>query len=238
MSGFFDVGLGGLDGTELDVDDLQGRAVLVVNVASRCGLAPQYAGLEHLQHRYGDRAFSVLGVPCNQFANQEPDGEDQIRTFCSLTYGTTFPMTEKIEVNGRRRHLLYAKLVDAPDAEGRAGDVEWNFEKFLVSAAGEVRARFRPGVDPESDQVIAAIKGALSTPGYRYAENWEMVPPREVRLGDRVRPRPGVEMTVTRIEPTFLGRDGRLSFIEASEFRWLKSPAPSAGDVETLRRLP
>lgn len=238
MSGFFDFGLGGLDGAELDVARLRDSAVLVVNVASRCGLAPQYAGLERLQRRYGERGFSVLGVPCNQFANQEPDGEDQIRAFCSTTYGTTFPITEKLEVNGRRRHPLYVKLVDTPDGDGRAGDIEWNFEKFLVSPAGEVRARFRPSVEPEADELIAAIEAALSTPSYGFAESWEMIPPREVRVGDRVRPRPGVELTVTRIEPGFLGRAGRLSFIEASAARWLKSPAPADGEVETLRRLP
>jgi len=227
-----------LDGAELDVDGLQDRAVLVVNVASRCGLAPQYAGLERLQRRYAPDGFSVLGVPCNQFANQEPDGEDQIRAFCSTTYGTTFPITEKLEVNGRHRHPLYEKLVDTPDGEGRAGDVEWNFEKFLVSPAGEVRARFRPDIDPESDEVVAAIEAVLSAPSYRVAETWEMIPVGEVRIGDRVRPRPGVELTVTRIEPSFLGREGRPAFIEASETRWLKSPAPADGDVEVLRRVP
>jgi glutathione peroxidase len=235
---FFDLGLRGLDGATLDLDGLRDRAVLVVNVASRCGLAPQYAGLESLQRRYAERGFAVLGVPCNQFANQEPGGEDEIREFCSATYGTTFPMTEKLEVNGRRRHPLYRQLVDTPDGDGRAGDIEWNFEKFLVSPSGEVRARFRPPVEPESAEVTEAIEGVLSAPSYRRAERWEMLAPSEVVPGDRVRPRPGVELTVTRIEPVFLGRDGRLAFIEASEDQWLKAPAPAQGDVEVLRRLP
>jgi glutathione peroxidase len=235
---FFDLGLGGLDGAALELDGLRDRAVLVVNVASRCGLAPQYAGLERLQRRYAARGFSVLGVPCNQFANQEPDAADEIRAFCSATYGTTFPMTEKLEVNGRRRHPLYRQLVDAPDGDGRAGDVEWNFEKFLVSADGEVRARFRPPVEPEADAVIAAIEDVLSAPSYRRAERWEMIAPGGVRPGDRVRPRPGVELTVTRIEPAFLGRDGRVAFIEASDAQWLKAPAPAEGEVEVQRRLP
>lgn len=238
VESFFDLGLGGLDGDPLALDGLRDRAVLVVNVASRCGLAPQYAGLERLQQRYGDRGFSVLGVPCNQFANQEPEGADAIRTFCSLTYETTFPMTEKLEVNGRRRHRLYQRLVDSPDADGRAGDVEWNFEKFLVSAAGEVRARFRSPVEPEAEAVTEAIEDVLSVPAFDQAEQWETVAPHEVRIGDRVRPRPGVELTVTRIEPAFLGRDGRLAFIESSDTQWLKSPAPVEGTVEVLRRLP
>ncbi len=238
MGEFFDLGLGGLDGAPLDLDGLRARAVLIVNVASRCGLAPQYAGLERLQRRYAARGFSVLGVPCNQFANQEPDGADDIRAFCSTTYGPTFPMTEKLEVNGRRRHPLYHQLVDTPDGDGRAGDVEWNFEKFLVSPAGEVRARFRPPVEPEADELIEAIEDVLSAPRYRRAERWEMIAPGDVRVGDRVRPRPGIELTVTQIEPTFLGRSGRRAFIEASDAQWLKAPAPAEGDVEVLRRLP
>jgi glutathione peroxidase len=235
---FFDLGLDALDGAALDLDDLRDRAVLVVNVASRCGLAPQYAGLERLQRGYAARGFSVLGVPCNQFANQEPDAADEIRAFCSATYGTTFPMTEKLEVNGRRRHPLYRQLVDTPDGGGRAGDVEWNFEKFLVSPDGEVRARFRPPVEPEADELVEAIEDVLSAPSYRRAERWEMIAPAGVRLGDRVRPRPGVELTVTRIEPAFMGHDGRLAFIEASDVQWLKAPAPAEGEVAVLRRLP
>jgi glutathione peroxidase len=153
--------LTGLDGAPLDAEALRGRAVLVVNVASRCGLTPQYEALERLQQRYGGSGFSVLGVPCNQFAGQEPGTADEIATFCSTTYGTTFPMTEKLDVNGRRCDPLYAWLTGAPDAEGRAGEVEWNFEKFLVAPGGEVVARFRPTVEPEAPEVIAAIEQHL-----------------------------------------------------------------------------
>ena len=150
-----------LDGTPLDLDALRGRAVLVVNVASRCGLTPQYAALEELQRRYAPAGFSVLGCPCNQFGEQEPGSADEIATFCSTTYGTSFPMTEKLDVNGRRRDPLYRELTRTPDAEGRAGEVEWNFEKFLVAPSGEVVARFRPTVDPEAPEVIDAIERNL-----------------------------------------------------------------------------
>jgi glutathione peroxidase len=151
-----------IDGQPLDSALLENRAVLVVNVASKCGLTPQYAGLEHLQQRYGSEAFTVLGVPCNQFAGQEPGTPEEIQTFCSTTYGTTFPMTAKLEVNGRRRHPLYEWLISTPDADGRAGEVDWNFEKFLVSPAGEVVARFRPPVEPEDERVVRAIEAVLA----------------------------------------------------------------------------
>jgi glutathione peroxidase len=150
-----------LDGGPLDTAVLDGRAVLVVNVASRCGMTPQLAALERLQQRFGDRGLTVLGVPCNQFAGQEPGTAQEFQAFCSSTYGTTFPMTEKLEVNGHRRHPLYEWLTATPDPAGVAGEVEWNFEKFVVSAAGEVIARFRPPVDPEADEVLDAIERAL-----------------------------------------------------------------------------
>ena len=150
-----------LAGAPLEAEALAGQAVLVVNVASRCGLTPQYAGLERLQQRYADEGFTVLGVPCNQFAGQEPGTPEEIQTFCSTTYGTSFPMTEKLDVNGERRAPLFDRLVETPDAEGKAGDVEWNFEKFLVTPEGTVAARFRPKVEPESDEVVAAIEAAL-----------------------------------------------------------------------------
>lgn len=150
-----------LTGGTLPAADFAGKAVLVVNVASRCGLTPQYEGLERLQQRYAERGFTVLGVPSNQFAGQEPGTAEEIQTFCSLTYGTTFPMTEKLEVNGDGRHALYVQLVDTPDAAGEAGDVQWNFEKFLVAPSGEVVARFRPPVEPEADEVVAAIEAVL-----------------------------------------------------------------------------
>ncbi len=150
-----------LDGAQLEEDEFQGRAVLVVNVASRCGLTPQYTGLEQLQERYGERGFTVLGVPCNQFGEQEPGSAQEIQTFCSTTYGVSFPMTEKIEVNGPGRHPLYELLTATADEDGAAGDVQWNFEKFLVSADGHPVARFRPTVEPESRQLTDAIESQL-----------------------------------------------------------------------------
>jgi glutathione peroxidase len=150
-----------LAGEPLDTSELDGRAVLVVNVASRCGLTPQYTGLEHLQERFGERGLTVLGVPCNQFGEQEPGSAEEIETFCSTTYGVSFPMTEKLDVNGPGRHPLYSTLSETTDAAGEAGDIQWNFEKFLVSADGRPVARFRPTVEPESDELIAAIESEL-----------------------------------------------------------------------------
>jgi len=150
-----------LSGTPLDEASLQGRAVLVVNVASRCGLTPQYTGLEQLQERYGERGFTVLGVPCNQFGEQEPGSAQEIQTFCSTTYGVSFPMTEKLDVNGPERHPLYGTLTATADEAGEAGDVQWNFEKFLVSADGRPVARFRPTVEPESQELTDAIESEL-----------------------------------------------------------------------------
>jgi glutathione peroxidase len=150
-----------LSGEELDESTLEGRAVLVVNVASRCGLTPQYTGLEQLQERYGERGFTVLGVPCNQFGEQEPGSAQEIQTFCSTTYGVSFPMTEKLEVNGPERHPLYSTLTATADEAGEAGDVQWNFEKFLVSADGRPVARFRPTVEPESQELTDAIESEL-----------------------------------------------------------------------------
>ncbi|MGH2850017.1 MAG: glutathione peroxidase [Solirubrobacteraceae bacterium] len=155
-------GLDSLSGEPLDAGLLRERTVLIVNVASQCGLTPQYEGLERLQQRYGDEGFTVLGVPCNQFAGQEPGTPEEIHAFCSATYGTTFPMTAKLDVNGRRQHSLYRWLTATPDADGRAGEVEWNFEKFLVSPSGQVLARFRPPVEPEDERLITAIEAALA----------------------------------------------------------------------------
>jgi glutathione peroxidase len=154
--------LTGINGEPIGAEALTGKAVMVVNVASRCGLAPQFEGLERLQKRYGDAGFVVLGVPCNQFAGQEPGTSDEIQQFCSATYGTTFPLTEKLEVNGQRQHPLYGWLTAAPDAEGVAGEVQWNFEKFLISPDGEIVARFRPQVEPEDDSVTSAIERVLA----------------------------------------------------------------------------
>ena len=148
-----------LDGTALP--DTDGQTVLVVNVASKCGLTPQYEGLERLQKRFGGDSFTVLGVPCNQFMGQEPGTPEEIAEFCSATYGVTFPLTEKIDVNGDARHRLYAELTAVADAAGDAGDVQWNFEKFLVGADGSV-TRFRPTVDPEADEIVAAIESKIS----------------------------------------------------------------------------
>jgi len=154
-----DAPIAALDGGPLPA--LDGTAVLVVNVASRCGMTPQYAGLERLQERFAGQGFTVLGVPCNQFAGQEPGTAEEIATFCSATYGVTFPMTEKVEVNGSGRHPLYAALTAAQDAAGKAGDVQWNFEKFLVAPDGRVVGRFRPTTRPESAEVVSAISAVL-----------------------------------------------------------------------------
>jgi glutathione peroxidase len=135
----------------------EGQAALVVNVASKCGLTPQYAKLEALQEKLAGKAFTVIGIPCNQFGGQEPGTSAEIAEFCSATYGVTFPMTEKVEVNGPGRHPLYQTLTSTPDAAGEAGDIQWNFEKFLLSADGEVVARFRPRTEPDDPEVLAAI---------------------------------------------------------------------------------
>jgi glutathione peroxidase len=156
-----DHAISALGGGPLDLSDFAGRATLVVNVASRCGLTPQYAGLEELHERYKDRGFSVLGVPCNQFAGQEPGTAEEIATFCSTTYGVTFPLTEKVDVNGPDRHPLYRELTAVPDAEGEAGDVKWNFEKFLVDPDGRVVGRFRPTVAPDAPELVSAIEAVL-----------------------------------------------------------------------------
>jgi glutathione peroxidase len=156
-----DISLTGLDGGSLSLADYNDRAVLVVNVASKCGLTPQYAALEQLARDYGGRGLTVLGVPCNQFMGQEPGTAEEIAEVCSATYGVTFPMTEKVEVNGDGRHALYGQLTSAADAEGNAGDIQWNFEKFLISPEGEVVARFRPMVDPEADELTTAVEKVL-----------------------------------------------------------------------------
>ena len=157
-----DVPVARLDGTPGTARGIAGhRVALVVNVASRCGLTPQYAGLERLQERYGDAGLVVVGVPCNQFGGQEPGTSEEIATFCSATYGVTFPLTEKVEVNGTSRHPLYDGLVDVPDERGRSGDIRWNFEKFVVDRAGRVVARFSPGTEPEDQRVVAVLEAVL-----------------------------------------------------------------------------
>ncbi len=157
----YDPSLHTLAGEPASIGDYRGKALLVVNVASKCGLTPQYEGLERLQQTYGDRGFTVLGFPCNQFGEQEPGSSEEIATFCSTTYGVSFPMFEKIEVNGESRHPVYGELTAFPDAEGAAGDIQWNFEKFLVAPDGEIVQRFRPMVDPEAPEVTDAIEVVL-----------------------------------------------------------------------------
>lgn len=148
-----------LDGTPSTLGEITGgRPALLVNVASRCGLTPQYDGLEQLQKTYGDRGFTVVGLPCNQFMGQEPGTSTEIAEFCSLTYGVTFPMTEKIDVNGDDRHPIYRALVDTANEQGEAGDIAWNFEKFLINGSGSVTARFSPRVEPQDPQIISAIE--------------------------------------------------------------------------------
>jgi glutathione peroxidase len=150
-----------LDGTPSSLADLDGKTLLIVNVASKCGLTPQYAGLEELHERFADRGFSVVAFPCNQFGGQEPGSADEIAEFCSTNYGVSFPMFEKIDVNGSGRHPIYAELTQAPDAEGEAGDIQWNFEKFLVGADGAVLRRFRPMTTPDAEELVAAVEASL-----------------------------------------------------------------------------
>ncbi|MCX4812985.1 glutathione peroxidase [Streptomyces sp. NBC_01239] len=156
------VEIGSLTGDSADLSQYAGKAVLVVNVASKCGLTPQYTGLERLQERYAAQGFTVLGVPCNQFLGQEPGSAEEIAEFCSATYGVTFPLTEKVEVNGDGRHELYERLVGFADGEGHTGDIRWNFEKFLIGRDGTVVARFSPQTEPESAEVVAAVETAVA----------------------------------------------------------------------------
>src|SRR5512139_90708 len=159
----FDVEIASLQGGPADLGQYRGKAVLIVNVASKCGLTPQYEGLERLHETYRDRGFTVLGVPCNQFMGQEPGTAGEIAQFCSTTYGVTFPMTEKVDVNGEGRHPLYAELADTPDAGGHRGDIRWNFEKFLIAPDGTIAARFDPRTEPDTDEVVSAIEKVLSS---------------------------------------------------------------------------
>jgi len=157
----YDIDIAGIDGSPAALAPLSGKVALVVNVASKCGLTPQYTGLEEMHEQYEGRGFSVVGVPCNQFLGQEPGTAEEIVEFCSSTYGVTFPLTEKIEVNGDGQHPLYAALNATADAEGHTGDIRWNFEKFLVGRDGEVLARFAPQTEPEDPALTAAIEAAL-----------------------------------------------------------------------------
>ena len=152
-----------LDGTEATLGEITGgRPALLVNVASKCGLTPQYAALEQLHEQYAGRGFTVVGIPCNQFGAQEPGTSEEIAEFCSSTYGVTFPMTGKVDVNGADQHRVYAELTRVPDEEGEAGDVQWNFEKFLIAADGAVISRFRPTVTPDDQRLISGVEALTS----------------------------------------------------------------------------
>jgi glutathione peroxidase len=158
----YDAKVDALDGSEAALDDYRGKAVLIVNVASQCGLTPQYAGLQQLHEQHADKGFAVLGFPCNQFGAQEPGTPDEIASFCETSYGVTFPLFEKIEVNGEGRHPLYEELTSHADDEGEAGDIQWNFEKFLISRDGEVVRRFRPLTTPEDAALVSAVEEQLA----------------------------------------------------------------------------
>jgi glutathione peroxidase len=152
-----------LDGSTATLGEITaGQPALLVNVASKCGLTPQYTALELIHEKYSGRGFTVVGVPCNQFGGQEPGTAEEIEEFCSTSYGVTFPMTEKVDVNGPDRHPIYDVLTPVATASGKSGDIQWNFEKFLVSAEGEVVARFSPQVPPDDQRIIDAVEGLLA----------------------------------------------------------------------------
>ena len=157
----FDIPVKTLAGQDSSLRSFSGKTLLVVNVASKCGLTPQYTALEKLHEQFASRGFTVVGFPCNQFGGQEPGTAEEIAEFCSATYGVTFPIFEKIEVNGTGRHPIYEVLTAVPDANGEAGDIRWNFEKFLVRPDGSVAARFRPRITPDSPEVLSAIEANL-----------------------------------------------------------------------------
>src|SRR5437870_3395977 len=161
MSSIYDLQEKLLEGDPVALSEYKGRAMLIVNVASRCGFTPQYEGLQALYERYRDRGLEILGFPCNQFLAQEPGTEEEIRQFCSSVYSVSFPIFRKIEVNGENRDPLYEILTELPDGDGNAGDVQWNFEKFLVSPEGEVVGRFRTMITPEDPALVGAIEAAL-----------------------------------------------------------------------------
>jgi len=158
----YDAPVSALGGGPADLHDYEGKAALVVNVASKCGLTPHYKGLQALADSYAERGLVVLGFPCNQFGGQEPGSAGEIQEFCSISYGVSFPMFDKVEVNGDDRHPLYQELTQAPDqADGHTGDIRWNFEKFVVSPGGASIVRFGPATDPEDPALVAAIEAAL-----------------------------------------------------------------------------
>ncbi len=159
--GVYDIPINSLTGKPGQLAEQKGKVSLMVNVASKCGLTPQYEGLEKMYEQYRDRGFTVLGFPCNQFLEQEPGTADEIAEFCQVNYGVQFPMFEKIEVNGDAKHPLYEELEKTADAEGHDGDIRWNFEKFLVDADGNVIGRFAPQVEPSDPALVSAIESAL-----------------------------------------------------------------------------
>jgi glutathione peroxidase len=161
MATLHDFTLRSIDGGELSLSDFAGKAVLVVNVASRCGLTPHYDGLEALHRKYEGRGFTVLGIPCNQFGAQEPGTEAEIKEFCSTKFDVTFPMTSKVDVNGESRDPLYAWLTSEPTVPDGPGDVTWNFAKFIVGKDGRVLARFAPPTKPDHPDLVAAVEKAL-----------------------------------------------------------------------------
>lgn len=162
MASLYEFSTTSLSGEPVDFTDFANKVVLIVNVASACGLTPHYAGLEALQQRFAPRGFSVIGVPCNQFGGQEPGSAEDIATFCSTNYGVTFPMTTKVDVNGERRHPLFAWLCSEPSAPEGPSDVRWNFTKFVVGRDGQLAARFAPTTTPEDPALVAAIERALA----------------------------------------------------------------------------
>lgn len=226
----YDLQLTKLDGTPLDLRELRGRATLIVNVASKCGLTPQYRGLQALCERFGERGFGVVGVPCNQFGGQEPGSAEEIAA-CSASYEVSFPLTEKLEVNGPRRHPLYHALASVADDTGYTGDIRWNFEKFLVSPAGEAIARFQPLLEPGSAQIVSAVESSLPTGA---APVWAPRPAGEVSPGDRVRLPDGTGLVVTRVESPFLGRDDLVCLIEDTSVRWLAHSMSVGSTVDVL----
>ncbi len=157
-----DIALQTLSGDRSTLGDFAGSAILVVNVASKCGLTPQYEGLQRLHDQFAERGFTVAGFPCNQFGEQEPGTPQEISEFCSVNYGVTFPLFAKIDVNGPERHPLYAELTAVADADGEAGDIQWNFEKFLIGRDGKVLGRFRPLTEPEAPELVSAIEASLA----------------------------------------------------------------------------
>jgi len=157
----YDLELARLNGKAESLATYKGQVVLAVNVASKCGFTPQYAGLEKIFERYSDRGFTVLGFPCNQFGRQEPGSAEQIEQFCQINYGVTFPLFAKLDVKGPEQSPLFTELTQAPDDSGKAGNVGWNFEKFLVDREGNVVRRFRSRVKPEDPRVTEAIEALL-----------------------------------------------------------------------------